>query len=154
MLFILRLNPRLQLLHLPGLPRPVSFRPLSLLFQLRLEIRIFFSLCFHALQHSFDRLFHLRIWMVDTAIHELGEVNLCQFRFLFFSGSYRLDEGRELLVGRPRRLPSLSILAFEQEDAVLRDFRHPEAVMLDPSLIPLKCVVHPKVVFRVAMSED
>ena len=87
MLLIFRLQPRLQLLFvLPGLPRSGTLRLLSLVCQLLHEVRIFFTLCFHALQHSFDRLFHLRIWMFDAAIHELLVVDRSHSRFLSFSG--------------------------------------------------------------------
>ena len=91
-LFISLLNPRLLLLHLsesllmlPGLLGSVTFRLLSLLCQLRHEVLILY---FHARYYPFDCRFHLRILRVDTVIHELGKVKVCQSCLFFFSGYY------------------------------------------------------------------
>ena len=51
-------------------------------------------------------------------------------------------------------LPSLSILAFEQEDAVLRNLGHPEVVVHNAALIPVNRVVQTKIVFLITVSEN
>ena len=51
-------------------------------------------------------------------------------------------------------MPFLSILAFEQEDAILRNLGHTEVVMYDAPLKPLKRVVRTKLVLLITMSED
>ena len=49
---------------------------------------------------------------------------------------------------------SKSILAFEKEDAILRNLGHPEAVRFDAVLVPVKRVVHTNLVFLITVSEN
>ena len=49
---------------------------------------------------------------------------------------------------------TLTILAFEQEDTILRNLGHPEVIMYDAPLEPLERVVHTKLVFLITVSED
>ena len=51
-------------------------------------------------------------------------------------------------------LPSLSILAFEKEDAILRNLGHLEAFMYDALLKPLQRVVLTKLVILVTVREN
>ena len=53
-----------------------------------------------------------------------------------------------------RAPPSLSILAFEQEDAILRNLGHLEVAMYDALVIPIKRVVRTKLVFQITVSEN
>ena len=51
-------------------------------------------------------------------------------------------------------LPSLSILALEQEDTILRNRRHPDVIMYDAPPKPIKRVVHIKLVFLITVCEN
>ena len=51
-------------------------------------------------------------------------------------------------------LPSLSILAFKQEDAILGNLGHPEALMYDAVLVPVKRVIQTKLVVHITVSKN
>ena len=51
-------------------------------------------------------------------------------------------------------LHSRSILALEQEDAILRNLGQPDVVMYDARLKPIKRVVHTKIVILITVCEN
>ena len=51
-------------------------------------------------------------------------------------------------------LPALSILAFEKEDAILRNLGHAKAVMSDAALKPRQRLVRIKIVFLITFCEN
>ena len=102
-----------------GLLLCVTLPPLSLLCQHLHEVII---LCLHARHYPFDCRFQLLIFLVATVIHELVYVNLCHSRLFFFSGYDLQDKFHELIVCGLS--PSLSILAVEQEDALIGNSGH------------------------------
>ena len=53
-----------------------------------------------------------------------------------------------------RALSCHSILAFEEEDAILFDLGQVKIVMDDTILVPLECEVHRKLVILITMREN
>ena len=85
--------------------------------------------------HDFSEgLFHLLIVRSHCASHQLLVVDSLYLRSLLWY-NHGLYPGFDLRMWCA--LPSLSILASEQEDAFLRNFGHPEVVMRDTILKPI-----------------
>ena len=113
---------------------------------------------FHELQilsshfHDFSEgLSHLLVIRSHSISHQLLVVDSL-YECLLLRHNHGFYPGFDL---RMRcALPSLSILAFEQEDAVLRNLGHPEVVVHNAALIPVNRVVQTKIVFLITVSEN
>ena len=111
------------------------------------ELLILFS-HFHDFSEGLSHLLIVRSHCISHQLLVVDSLHMCCF-LRHNIGLYPGFDLRMLCA-----LPSYSILALEQEDAILRNLGHPEAVMYDALLIPIKRVVHIKIVFFITVCEN
>ena len=95
--------------------------------------------------------FHLLISWRHSISNQRFVVESLDF-CMFFRINHALNPGFDLLMRCA--LPSLSIFAFKQEDAILGNLGHPQAVVYDAVLVPVKRIIQTKLVVHITVSEN